>query len=644
MVPIGADLLKRFTMPGEPPFDPYYTWLGIPPDESAGGPNCYRLLGLRLFEPNPNVIENAADRQMMHLRSLQIGAHAIEAQRLLNEVAAARVTLLDPARREAYDHQLHRSLAPPPAPQPPIPSKLVSPKLSEPRPARRTPRGSALASAVSNVWTIVGGIAGLALGVLIVFYFTGRDMLGFAAKSRPANDQLADGGPASAKPTPPDSPPPAPAPATTTPPSPPPKTLPQPPTPEPSPSPFQEPTTPKSELPSRPATPDSRLAAPGPRSPSPDLAPAPIAETSKPDPFGNVPRARRIPPLISSEPAPLMKLAREPTEPLQVTVHSSAANLPANSSIVAEADPQGRGWILYFLNDAAAETGKITLAIIRREGLELSFAWTVPHTDSELRRQVANCIVEFADSKDSRLVQLREPVTLEPLVLDLEKDTQAIDIDVPDPPPASKLVFRIHELKGFARGGKLRGGATTFPITRPAIIEFDEVRGAEVELRLLRMATSGKFTLRVEPVFREGSNKEFDLTLPRLDKFKDALEASLAKAQAEIPVLQKNLSAAKTTLRNLQGRQSSNIQEEAVRRPQIVAAAALVDRTSQRIARLQKQAAESQARLAAVPEMRSFIQSLHKNATVKFAICADLGDKELLLVDAQSSPAPQGSE
>lgn len=46
-------------------FDPYYTWLGIAPEEQP--PNHYRLLGIRLFEDNADVISNAADREMGHL-------------------------------------------------------------------------------------------------------------------------------------------------------------------------------------------------------------------------------------------------------------------------------------------------------------------------------------------------------------------------------------------------------------------------------------------------------------------------------------------------------------------------------------------------------------------------------------------------
>ena len=105
-------------MPGS--FDPYYTWLAIPPEEQP--PHHYRLLGVRCFEDNADVIANAADRQMGHLRTYQAGKHGGLSQRLLNEVAAAKVCLLNPAKRAAYDEVLRRQLsaggiaeAPPPA-------------------------------------------------------------------------------------------------------------------------------------------------------------------------------------------------------------------------------------------------------------------------------------------------------------------------------------------------------------------------------------------------------------------------------------------------------------------------------------------------------------------------------------------------
>ena len=91
-------------------FDPYHKWLGIPPEEQP--PNHYRLLGIRLFEHDPDVIESAADQRMVHLRNHDSGEHSAESQELLNEVAAARVCLLDPARRAEYDEQLRREAGP----------------------------------------------------------------------------------------------------------------------------------------------------------------------------------------------------------------------------------------------------------------------------------------------------------------------------------------------------------------------------------------------------------------------------------------------------------------------------------------------------------------------------------------------------
>ncbi|MEN6457714.1 MAG: NPCBM/NEW2 domain-containing protein [Thermoguttaceae bacterium] len=90
-------------------FDPYYIWLGIPPEDQP--PNHYRLLGVKLFESNPDVLQSAADRQMVHLRTFQMGKHSAVSQKLLNEVSAARVCLLNVAKKAAYDAKLQAQLA-----------------------------------------------------------------------------------------------------------------------------------------------------------------------------------------------------------------------------------------------------------------------------------------------------------------------------------------------------------------------------------------------------------------------------------------------------------------------------------------------------------------------------------------------------
>jgi hypothetical protein len=90
-------------------FDPYHKWLGILPKDQP--PNHYRLLAIELFESDPDVIEAAADRQMSHLRGYQTGKHCAHSQKLLNECAAARLTLLNPEKKADYDGQLREKLA-----------------------------------------------------------------------------------------------------------------------------------------------------------------------------------------------------------------------------------------------------------------------------------------------------------------------------------------------------------------------------------------------------------------------------------------------------------------------------------------------------------------------------------------------------
>ncbi|MDO4570589.1 MAG: hypothetical protein Q4D38_09420 [Planctomycetia bacterium] len=114
-------------------FDPYRKWLGIPPSEQP--PNHYRLLGIPLYESDVDVISNAADRQMAHVRTFQSGKYSEDSQKLLNELSAARVVLLDSTKREAYDEELRAKLTQPdPAPTP-AQTPAVAPGMTPVSPA-----------------------------------------------------------------------------------------------------------------------------------------------------------------------------------------------------------------------------------------------------------------------------------------------------------------------------------------------------------------------------------------------------------------------------------------------------------------------------------------------------------------------------
>ncbi len=89
-------------------FDPYRKWLGIPAQDQP--PHHYRLLGIEPFESDPEVVCNAADARMAHVKTYQTGKHSDHSQRLLNELATAKICLLNPAKRAEYDRRLRERL------------------------------------------------------------------------------------------------------------------------------------------------------------------------------------------------------------------------------------------------------------------------------------------------------------------------------------------------------------------------------------------------------------------------------------------------------------------------------------------------------------------------------------------------------
>jgi formylglycine-generating enzyme required for sulfatase activity len=150
-------------------FDPYFEWLAIPPEEQP--PNHYRLLAVPLFLDNPRVIDHAAAQRMAHLRTLQTGTHSALSRRLLNEVAAARVCLLNPGKKAAYDAKLGATLTHPASSAADTEQRLSQDMAELVTAANAVPRrteGTAVASASakSRSLVILGAVG--ALGVLLV--------------------------------------------------------------------------------------------------------------------------------------------------------------------------------------------------------------------------------------------------------------------------------------------------------------------------------------------------------------------------------------------------------------------------------------------------------------------------------------------
>ena len=89
--------------------DPYDAWLEIPPEDQP--PTLYRLLGIEEFESDESVIDAASKKRTAHLHQLASGPNRELVQRLMNEVARARRTLLSAENKQAYDDSLRHGPA-----------------------------------------------------------------------------------------------------------------------------------------------------------------------------------------------------------------------------------------------------------------------------------------------------------------------------------------------------------------------------------------------------------------------------------------------------------------------------------------------------------------------------------------------------
>lgn len=187
-------------------FDPLHRWLGIRPEEQP--PNHYRLLGIAQFEDDTEVIRDAAERQMAHVRTYGLGQHSDLSQTVLNQLSRAKSCLLNATDKADYDRELRKGIE---ASQ--TEESAVNPTLSVPGPkldaspapqrlqtnsldirAQRTGRGASRArttkrrrdkpwSAVASLIPIVfGGVGGICVAIVLLWVVWKKDPLGIIEK------------------------------------------------------------------------------------------------------------------------------------------------------------------------------------------------------------------------------------------------------------------------------------------------------------------------------------------------------------------------------------------------------------------------------------------------------------------------------
>lgn len=144
--------------------DSYSTFLGI--TSSTGPPDHYVLLGIRRFERDPQAIREGAARQAARVRKQEASSNSAEADRLLKEIATAKICLLSADARDAYDAWLRQQVARPIS-RPSVELAPTPPVLLDPTPLSSSRRRTPLSAWRSRI--AVAAVLGAVLILGLIF-------------------------------------------------------------------------------------------------------------------------------------------------------------------------------------------------------------------------------------------------------------------------------------------------------------------------------------------------------------------------------------------------------------------------------------------------------------------------------------------
>jgi hypothetical protein len=436
-------------------FDAYYKWFGIRPDEQP--PNYYRLLGIQAFEQDPDVISNAADQRMSHLRTLQNGPYAYESQRILNEVSRARVTLLDVEQKLDYDVVLRKKVAATakadaarqdsPAlgigddllDELPDASNLdfdaISPQAAAAGSFAARPQGGYSVYRRKNssaLLKLVSLLIGVGLGASLVYVLlakfahidplalfpvevaeNGDDVGGASAaknataETTNANENESDSnGVGEADPS-------------------------------------AEPPRVRPRV--DPRNGNGGTSTSNPKPPADKSSALPPVDANA-NPFDEFPQFVALAAVSEKSPQALAQFGGSPAAPKHVSLVSEAAALEKGKKIELVAIPSSNmpRWTIDLVDaDSGADAKREDLADLWIDGPTLFFAWDATPQRAADAAQVQNCLITLRCGKHEAALRLRAAVTLPIPVLDLSTAANLVEIPVDAPPKGESLILEL---------------------------------------------------------------------------------------------------------------------------------------------------------------------------------------------------------
>lgn len=360
-----------------------------------------------------------------------------------------------------------------------------------------------------------------------------------------------------------------------------------------------------------------RLPQPRPRQQfAPDDEPLAVpAQPAKPPPAFNVAPHFDLPARAQPSNVPIAEIA---VPDLVIDVRASEQNL-LQFILGVEDGEGGKVWTIF-----DADT-KQPIALLKWNGIKVEFSWhpDAPPAADSLR----NALLVFRAGDYEQMMALRQPVEVPAWHVMLNKETLRIPVDA----PLYGLPFKSLNL-ALTWIGELEPKKVDPKDHRAAmgkkvrLIFSDKPPVGEIQAGLLTL--SGKPSLDIKPIMRDGDGKERPWTVDKVNGAIKSTQKKIADAEAAPSVLGNEIQAHQTQISQLRPA-LSNVSTRA-------AAAAEIDLLNVTIARKQEQIANAQAALPILKQQLAVLMALaelgakvHDKADLQYRAFYVVGEQEI---------------
>jgi len=297
-------------------------------------------------------------------------------------------------------------------------------------------------------------------------------------------------------------------------------------------------------------------------------------------------------------------------------------------------NPMSHEWALYaHVHGVGSNSTKTALAVARLCDRELRFRWlqdwsTTSDLGQAICRQFQNCSLELKYDGEERIVALRKPAEMEPMLLDFNKTAARFQSSLPEIPLGHKLVIEAPYMVIDNRFWIM------MPVTsrennhevRFRFQEFDNVQFAvEIENR-----SNDNLNVTFKPLFVEGS-REYPLTFDRLDTSESANRKIVEAYPNKIANTKRLVAVAISEFNRIPRLQIRSAAKKAM----ALNSKQRIENLERRLNSEQEQLAEARIRLAAIPRIRAFMRAANEKMQVGVRVVAVGEGHEIPLVQTK---------